>query len=102
MRVTLYSLPASVCVQCRATKRELDKRGIPYEEVPVASNPDALAYVKSLGYSSAPVVEASYGDGVTTSWSGFQPTKIEQLKRTLSSTPWNESGLAGVNLPETG
>jgi glutaredoxin-like protein NrdH len=82
-RVTLYSLPASVCVACRFTKRKMDELGIAYDEVPLGSNPDALAHIKQLGYTSAPVVEASYGEDVTLSWSGYAPTKIEQLKATL-------------------
>lgn len=83
IEVKLYTLPAEKCHGCRFTKRKMDELGIPYVEVPLQSTPGAMDYVKTLGYAAAPVVEAHYGGGVTTSWSGYSPTKIEQLKATL-------------------
>lgn len=69
--ITVYGKPR--CVQCDATKRALNKRGIPYTYVDVTENPDALAHIKALGYTSAPVVELSNG---IDSWSGYQPGKL--------------------------
>lgn len=69
----------SDCQPCRLTKIGFDKLGISYEEVPL--NDEALAYVQSLGYTAAPVVEVDLGDGASTSWSGFRPSMIEQLVR---------------------
>lgn len=79
MNITLYTLPASQCFQCRGTKYALDGMGVPYTEIRLEQDPDAFAYVQSLGYTSAPVVEVELGDGATWSWSGYRPSQIERL-----------------------
>lgn len=70
--VTVYTKPA--CVQCDATKRHLDKRGIKYHPIDVTQDPDALEYIRGLGYLAAPVVVA--GDN---HWSGYVPDKLNTL-----------------------
>lgn len=70
--VTVYTLPA--CVQCDSTKRVLTKNAVEYEEVDLSQNSEALAMVRDLGYSAAPVVVA--GDE---HWSGFRPDKLATL-----------------------
>ncbi len=70
--VTVYTKPA--CVQCKATYRALDKKGIEYTSVDISVDPDALEQLKALGYQQAPVVTAPTGD-----WSGFRSDKIEEL-----------------------
>ncbi|UIK90186.1 glutaredoxin-like protein NrdH [Arthrobacter polaris] len=72
MTVTVYTKPA--CVQCNATYRALDKKGITYQSVDISTDPAALEHVLSLGYQQAPVVitEADH-------WSGFRPDKIAEL-----------------------
>ena len=72
MPVTVYSKPA--CVQCNATYRALDKKGIPYQSVDISQDEAALERMKSLGFMQAPVVEAG-----SDSWSGFRPDKIDEL-----------------------
>jgi glutaredoxin-like protein NrdH len=72
MTVTVYTKPA--CVQCNATYRALDGKGIEYEIFDVSEDEKALAMVKELGYMQAPVVVA--GDE---HWSGFRPDKIAEL-----------------------
>ena len=37
MTVTVYSKP--MCVQCDATKRALDKAGLPYDTVDITEDP---------------------------------------------------------------
>ena len=59
--VTVYSKPA--CVQCDATYRALDKRGINYDVVDLTQDPKALELVRSLGYLQAPVVVAGDATG---------------------------------------
>jgi glutaredoxin-like protein NrdH len=54
MTVTVYTKPA--CVQCNATYRALDKKGITYQSVDISQDADALERLKSLGYMQAPVV----------------------------------------------
>ena len=70
--VVVYTLPA--CVQCDSTKRVLTKKEIPFNEVDLSQDPAALAMVRELGYSAAPVVVA--GDE---HWSGFRPDKLSTL-----------------------
>ncbi|WP_263310038.1 glutaredoxin-like protein NrdH [Brachybacterium atlanticum] len=72
MDITVYSKP--LCVQCDATKRALDKAGVPYKLVDVTEDAAALARIKALGYLQAPVVIAD-GDH----WSGFRPEKLRAL-----------------------
>jgi len=72
MTVTVYSKPA--CVQCDATYRALDRRGINYAVVDISRDAAALEMVRQLGYLQAPVVVAG-----TTHWSGFRPDQIAAL-----------------------
>lgn len=70
--VTVFSKPS--CVQCNATYRALDKKGIKYESIDISQDAEALEYVRSLGYVQAPVVVTDQGH-----WSGFRPDKIDIL-----------------------
>jgi len=70
--ITVYSKPA--CVQCTATTREMDRKGIAYDYVDLTKDADAMDTVKNLGYMQAPVVVA--GDD---HWAGFRPDKIAAL-----------------------
>lgn len=70
--VTVYTLPA--CVQCDSTKRMLTKKEIPFNEIDMSADLNALEMVKSLGYTAAPVVMAGEDH-----WSGFRPDKLATL-----------------------
>lgn len=70
--VTVYTKPA--CVQCNATYRALDKKGIAYNSVDITQDAEAYDRLLALGYQQAPVVTAPTGD-----WSGFKPEKIDEL-----------------------
>ncbi|MCJ1902854.1 glutaredoxin-like protein NrdH [Paracoccus versutus] len=72
MTITVYSMPA--CVQCTATTRALDAKGIGYELVDLTADEDAMSFVQQLGYRQAPVVVA--GD---THWAGFRPDMINAI-----------------------
>lgn len=72
MTITVYSKPA--CVQCTATTRALDAKGITYTVVDLTEDQAAMERVTSLGYRQAPVVIA--GDA---HWAGFRPDMIGQL-----------------------
>ncbi|MDN5605514.1 glutaredoxin-like protein NrdH [Rothia sp. HC945] len=78
MSITVYTKPA--CVQCNATYRALDKRGISYNVVDVTEDAQALEHIKGLGYMQAPVVETENDH-----WSGFRPDKIGTLEAALAS-----------------
>ncbi|WP_045389213.1 glutaredoxin-like protein NrdH [Falsirhodobacter sp. alg1] len=72
MTVTVYSKPA--CVQCTATYRALDSKGISYSVIDLSEDADALARVTELGYRQVPVVVAG-----SDHWAGFRPDKIGAL-----------------------
>lgn len=70
--IKVYSKPN--CPQCEATKRQLDKLGIAYEEIDITRHRAELARLVAMSYRVAPVVET--GDDA---WSGYQPEKIRSL-----------------------
>lgn len=71
--VIVLSKPS--CVQCNATYRALDSKGIKYRVIDMSEDTTALEKAKSLGYAQAPVCITEDGDH----WSGFRPDKIELL-----------------------
>lgn len=72
MSVTVYTLPA--CVQCDSTKRLLTRNDISYNEVDLSKDEDAMAMIRELGYTAAPVVFAGEDH-----WSGFRPDKLSTI-----------------------
>ncbi|MBO9436552.1 glutaredoxin-like protein NrdH [Ruegeria sp. R13_0] len=72
MSITVYSKPA--CVQCTATTRALDAKGITYDVIDLTQDDSAMTHVTELGYRQAPVVVAG-----SNHWSGFRPDMIAQL-----------------------
>lgn len=72
MTITVYSTPS--CVQCTATTRALDARGLSYKQVDLSQDRDAHAAVTQMGYRQAPVIIAGEDH-----WSGFRPDLIKQL-----------------------
>ncbi|AMM20098.1 NrdH-redoxin [Frondihabitans sp. PAMC 28766] len=77
MAITVYTKPS--CVQCTATYRALDNKGIEYEVFDVSVDEKALETVKALGYLQAPVVVTDED-----SWSGFRPDKIAALSAVVA------------------
>ncbi|MEB4614629.1 glutaredoxin-like protein NrdH [Leucobacter sp. M11] len=76
MAITVYTKPS--CVQCTATYRALDSKGIEYNVLDLSEDAAALEAVKELGYLQAPVVVAD-----DEHWSGFRPDKIAELASRL-------------------
>ncbi|MEZ5087489.1 MAG: glutaredoxin-like protein NrdH [Tessaracoccus sp.] len=72
MAITVYTKPS--CVQCNATYRALDSKGLDYEILDLSEDEKALEMVKSLGYLQAPVVITDDDH-----WAGFRPDKIAAL-----------------------
>jgi glutaredoxin-like protein NrdH len=70
--LTVYTLPN--CMQCTMTKKALERTGVPYVAVDLATDESAVETVQRLGYTSAPVVTVG-----AASWSGFQPDKISAV-----------------------
>lgn len=79
MNVTVFS--KKNCPQCTATKRKMDKENVPYIEIAIDEDPQALEHVRSMGYQQAPVV--TVGDQ---HWSGFRPDRIASVARMLAAT----------------
>lgn len=71
--VTVLSKPA--CVQCTATKKWLEARGVEHTVKDMSVDDEALGLAKSLGHMSAPVVILPDGE----SFSGFRPDKLAGL-----------------------
>ena len=78
MPITVYTKPG--CVQCNATYRALDKKGIAYRSLDISQDEEALERLRALGHQQAPVVETPHD-----SWTGFRPDKIEELAQQLAS-----------------
>ncbi|MAQ36510.1 MULTISPECIES: glutaredoxin-like protein NrdH [Thioclava] len=72
MTITVYSKPA--CVQCTATTRALDAKGIDYNVIDLTEDAAAMEMVQDLGYRQAPVVIANEDH-----WAGFRPDMINRL-----------------------
>ena len=70
--ITVYSKPA--CVQCTATTRALEARGLAYQLIDLTEDDQAMDLVTSLGYRQAPVVVAGEAH-----WAGFRPDMIGAL-----------------------
>lgn len=71
-KATLYTKPG--CVQCKMTKKDLTKKGIPFDEIDITEDHDALQFVLGLGYKQAPVVLIGQ-----THWSGFRPDMVRKF-----------------------
>lgn len=79
LEITVYTT-GPTCVQCTATKRALDKRGIKYIEAPLQDYPHVVAYAQEQGWTNAPVVMAHDITGtLTAAWSGFNLGAIKAL-----------------------
>lgn len=72
MTITVYTKPS--CVQCRATYRALDAKGLPYRVLDLSEDDAAMDMVKAMGFMQAPVVVTD-----DDAWSGFRPDKIAEL-----------------------
>jgi glutaredoxin-like protein NrdH len=75
--ITIYT--QHNCQPCKATKRWLDKRDIPYTEVDISTSPDDAKAIIALGFKEAPVIIVSTGDPETDiMWSSFHPDNLSK------------------------
>ncbi len=72
MRIIIYT--RNDCVQCHATKRAMESRGLAFELVNVDLVADAAETLRAEGFRQLPVVIAG-----ETRWSGFRPDLINRL-----------------------
>ncbi|EOC1325335.1 glutaredoxin-like protein NrdH [Cronobacter dublinensis] len=73
MRITIYT--RNDCVQCHATKRALENRGIAFDTINLDEQPEAIDTLREQGFRQLPVVMAD-----DLSWSGFRPDMINRLR----------------------
>lgn len=73
LTITVYT--KQDCVQCKATKRWMDSKGVRYNEVDILNDDAAMARIKNAGFLAAPVVETSTGK----MFSGFNPKELDNL-----------------------
>ncbi|MBM7354331.1 UNVERIFIED_ORG: glutaredoxin-like protein NrdH [Enterobacter sp. JUb101] len=78
MSITIYT--RNDCVQCHATKRAMESRGVDFEMVNVDLVPEAADALREQGFRQLPVVIAG-----ETSWSGFRPDMINRLQTQAAS-----------------
>lgn len=72
--VTIYT--KDNCMPCKMMKEQLEKNGIVPNEVNIDRDESAIDQVRSLGFSTVPVVQA--GKMV---FNGFQPHMIPKLMK---------------------
>ena len=70
--ITVYSKPN--CVRCEMAKRYLNDKGVPFEEVDVFENAEALQMLRDEGYSEMPIVDIN-GER----HSGFRPEILARV-----------------------
>lgn len=74
LRSLVYSTPD--CVQCNATYRALDSKGVAYEVVDLSQDDAAYGYVTDdLGYGQAPILVVNNDDR----WTGFRPDHNDRI-----------------------
>ncbi|GKQ42445.1 NrdH-redoxin [Companilactobacillus sp. RD055328] len=63
------------CMQCKMTKRYLSEHNVNFQEINVSNEPEAIDYLKGLGYQSVPVVMQNDNDPIV----GFRPDALKGL-----------------------
>ena len=70
--ITVYSKPN--CMPCKFTKQFLTEHNIPFENVDVSEELEALEVLKQHGFFTLPVVAINQS-----AFCGFQPDKLNDL-----------------------
>lgn len=79
--ITVYSLPTRICVKCRATEISLRHKGIEATKVLVDEDREAMEFIKSLGYTEAPVVVIREAGQVVDHWGGYREERLKALQK---------------------
>ena len=72
MRIIIYT--RNNCIQCHATKRAMESRGLDFEMINEDLAPELAETLREQGFRQLPVVVAG-----ETRWSGFRPDMINRL-----------------------
>lgn len=71
------------CVQCNATQRWLDQRGLVenehYTKIDVTHDPKTLDTLREMGHIQAPVLAVDDDNH----WAGFDPVKLQEWHASL-------------------
>lgn len=70
--VTIYGTPT--CVGCRFMVDQCKRKGISYTYIDVTQDEEALAFIRSYGYNTVPVVYCR-----EEIWSGADMGRVERL-----------------------
>lgn len=73
INITIYTTPS--CIQCIATKKEMDKYNIKYTMIDITKDEESFDKITKMGYKQAPVVITNDDH-----WSGYRPDKIKTLQ----------------------
>ena len=73
--ITVYSRPD--CMPCKFTKQFLTEHNIPFKNVDVSEEPEALEILKQHGFFTLPVV--AINQSFDFAFCGFQPDKLNDL-----------------------
>ena len=74
--MTINVFTKEVCQPCKMTKRWLNERDIPFNELSIADYADIL---REEGYQSAPVVQVIKDNGEEVVWAGgFDIAKLQK------------------------
>lgn len=71
-KVTIYSLPT--CTHCKAAKKFFEDQNIPFEDVDLTQNDEAMDEMIAKGYKGTPIIRIDGEDVV-----GFNAKKIQEL-----------------------
>ena len=77
MRIIIYT--RNDCVQCHATRRAMESRGLAFEMVNVDQQPDAADTLREQGFRQLPVIAGDLR------WSGFRPDMINRLRPSVAA-----------------
>ena len=77
-RIVIYT--TSWCPDCRAAKKFLQAKGLPYEEIDIEKNPEAAGIVMKLnnGMKKVPTLDI---EGTIVSGDQFNPSRFEKELR---------------------
>lgn len=70
------------CAQCTATKRHLERRGVPYDVLDLTDDPTRIEQLRAEGHMQLPVVT-----GPTGTWTGYRPDRLDELATHQRQSP---------------
>lgn len=73
--ISVYGRPG--CVQCKYTVKEFENINVPIDYIDISVNEVAAEHIKSLGFSTLPVVDTG-----TENWAGLKVDRIRAYRKT--------------------